>query len=116
MFRNILMIVLQIFILRKWLEMPAIDQFKESKTLLLSFIFTTINIVMNSYLMWAESNSLREYALDYILLSMKAKIDWIPYGNKLKYCQIGQDIDFSLVELKFPFFTDLIGRHGEFLY
>jgi hypothetical protein len=66
--------------------MPAIDQFKDSNALLFSFISTIINIVMNSYFMWAESNSLREYALDYILLSMKAKIDWVPYGNKLKYC------------------------------
>ena len=68
--------------------MPNIDEFKDSNALKISFVSTAINIVLTWYFLWAESNCLREYVLDYILLEMKAKLDWFPYGMKLKYCNI----------------------------
>lgn len=58
-----------------------------------------------------ESNGLKENSYEYIMLSVKAKTNWVPYGNRIKNRDIGQDIDYSLIEFKVPFLTDTLGSY-----
>ena len=49
------------------------------------------------------------------MMSMKAKVDylhWVPFGHKLEQCEIKQDIDFSLIEFKSPYMTDVLGQYS----
>ena len=46
------------------------------------------------------------------MLSVKAKQDWVPFGNQIKNRDIMQDIDYSLIEFKIPGrITDSIGSY-----
>ena len=54
--------------------------------------------------------------MEFIMLSVKAKQDWVPYGNMIKQRNIGQDIDYSLIEFKIPYITDTIGSYQAMEY
>ena len=84
--------------------------------LFLSLLTTCISICTTLFSIWTESKGLKESSMEYVMLSMKAKLDWVPYGNKLMHRQIGQDIDYSLIEFKTPLITDLVGAYSGFIY
>ena len=110
------MLLLQFMIYRRWLDVPKMLQLGQQDELEYSTYSTVINIIITFYYLWAESRSLREDLFEYSLLSMKAKLDWVPYGNQLKHCKIGKDVDFSLIEIKLPFITNMIGYYDSILY
>ena len=37
--------------------------------------------------------------------------DWIPFGNKIKDNTISFDIDYSLIELRYPYITNILGLY-----
>jgi hypothetical protein len=75
-----------------------------------------ISISTTLFSLWTESKGLRERPIEYIMLSMKAKLDWVPYGNKLMQRGIGQDVDYSYLEFKLPVITDVLGLYMGFVY
>lgn len=50
------------------------------------------------------------------MLSVKAKQDWVPFGNKLKQLELSQDIDYSLIEYKLPVLTDMLGHYKGIIF
>ena len=118
LYQDSIMLVLQIIIFSNILKVPEVlteNEF-QGTSLMGSFWTTVISIINFWYVLWAESRGLREHVTDYILLSMIAKQNWLPYGNKLKSCQIGQDIDFSMIEIKLPFITNTLGIQTSHIY
>lgn len=47
-----------------------------------------------------QSDALKEDRLEYVLICMKAKQSWIPFGNLLERRQVFHDIDFGDLYLK----------------
>ena len=54
--------------------------------------------------------------MEYVMLSVKAKQDWVPFGYQIKELEMGHDIDFSLIEFKVPIITDMTGFYKGFIY
>lgn len=51
------------------------------------------------------------------MLSVKAKQDWVPFGNPIKMRDVKKDIDFNLIECKVPLrITDAIGIYINMQY
>lgn len=63
-----------------------------------------------------ESNGLREYWAEFIMLSMKAKQDWVPYGEEIKNRRMDSDVDYSLIEFQLPMITNVTGFYMSFIY
>ena len=63
-----------------------------------------------------EKLGLGEYFIEYFMLSVKAKFDWVPYGTNLKLKKMVRDIDYNLIEYKVPYLTDMIGYYRTFEY
>jgi hypothetical protein len=63
-----------------------------------------------------ESNGLKEHWVEFIMLSMKAKQDWVPYGNSLMMRSMDRDINYSIIEFKAPFISDYFGIYKTFVY
>ena len=73
---------------------------------------TTASILSATITLWIESKGLKEQFLEYVMLSVKAKQDWVPFGNQIKSREIKQDIDYSLIEFKIPLrITDTVGSY-----
>ena len=77
---------------------------------------TVFSVITTIFSLAVESKGLKESSMEYIMLSMKAKQDWVPFGNKLMQRQMGQDIDYSLIEFKIPYVTDVVGVYMGFIY
>ena len=58
---------------------------------------TIISIIFTMFTLYFESKGFHEHPCEYIMLSMKAKQDWIPFGNKIKDKSISFDINYSLI-------------------
>ena len=43
------------------------------------------------------------------MLSVKAKMDWVPFENKLMTGKLDRNIDFNLLKYKIGFVTDMTG-------
>lgn len=76
-------------------------------------MFSTSASILSALLaLKIEATGLKEYFLEYVMLSVKAKQDWVPFGNQIKNRDIMQDIDYSLIEFKIPGrITDSIGSY-----
>ena len=63
-----------------------------------------------------EKLGLDEYFIEYFMLSVKAKFDWVPFGTNLRNKKMDRDIDYNLIEYKVPILTDMIGYYRTFEY
>lgn len=43
------------------------------------------------------------------MYSMNAKQDWVAYGQALQKKEIDKDLNFGMIEMKIPIFTDTTG-------
>ncbi len=84
--------------------------------LYISLTSTVFSIVKTMVQLCIESKGYHEHPCEYIMLSMKAKQDWIPFGNQIKANSIKFDINYSLIELRLPFITNILGLYQEHLY
>lgn len=109
------MIVLDIFIYLGILRTPGVLDFKGG-VLAIQVLSTSLSITTALVGLWIESGGLKENFFEYIMLSVKAKQDWVPYGNQIKNRIIGQDIDYSLIEFKIPLITDTLGSYMSMEY
>ena len=50
------------------------------------------------------------------MLSVKAKLDWVPFGSRLQNKTLKKDIDFDMIQFKIPIATDLFGYYRSFEY
>ena len=112
------MLCVQIMIYSGWLSVEA-DLTRVNKTrwlLIFSFATTVLSLVFTLFAIFTESKGLHESMLEYLMISMKAKQDWVPYGNCLMRRDIEQDIDYSYIEFKMPKMTDMTGFYLAFIY
>lgn len=93
------MILLDVLIYTHAIKVPAIQdsQWKDSHILKMQLISTSASMFSALIAIKIESLGLREYFLEYLMLSVKAKQDWVPFGNQIKNREIRQDIDYSLI-------------------
>ena len=54
------------------------------------FLTTCVNL-------WIESHGLNENFIEYLMLSVKAKLDWVPYGHQIESRKINRDIDYNFI-------------------
>ena len=80
----------------------------QSKTIN-SAVTTIISIISTLSQLYMESKGYREHAPEYIMLSMKAKQDWIPFGQIMKRREISFHVDYSFIELQIPMVSTLLG-------
>lgn len=63
--------------------------------------FTTfMQIVMVLNKLYQESSALKEDLWEYVLISLKGKQTWVPFGRLIEQGTLGCDIDFGLIEYK----------------
>lgn len=77
---------------------------------------TLLSIITNVFNLVVESQGLKEHPVEFIMLSMKAKQDWVPYGNSLMMRSMDYDINYSMIEFKIPLITDMFGFYKTFVY
>ena len=75
----------------------------------MSLATTLLSIFTTLMQLFMESKGYHEYACEYIMLSMKAKQDWVPFGSLIKRKTITFDIDYNQIELRYPYLTNLLG-------
>lgn len=76
-----------------------------------SLLTTSLSLVSTLVQLYIESKGFQEVACEYIILSMKAKPDWIPFGNVLKNKKLLNNVDFTIIELKLPYVSTMIGYY-----
>ena len=104
------MVLLQIAIYFEYLNVPKMLDIGDSGSQTINSAVTTfISITSTLFQLYLESKGYREHAPEYIMLSMKAKQDWIPFGQIIKRREISFHVDYSFIELKIPFVTSLLG-------
>ena len=86
LFEDTFLLVLQIGIGLGIFNVPKITNKKYRKEsysfliLLASGLVTLFSMITTAFSMIVESNGLKEKKLSYIMLSLKAKSDWVPFG------------------------------------
>lgn len=111
-FEDFLMVLLQLFIHLEILNVPKIKSAGPSGSETYQSLATTAFSIFSTMLQLAmESKGFHEHPCEYIMLSMKAKQDWVPFGSLIKRRTITFDIDYSLLELRYPYFTNLLGMY-----
>jgi len=60
-------------------------------------------------LLKVESAGVEENLLEYAMLSVKAKQDWIPFGNKLMRGALDRNLDYNSLRYKINWLTDITG-------
>ena len=98
------------------LNVPKIHKKLKGSVIMAQFATTFSSIFFALLTLYIESNGLKEKLIEYVMLSLKAKQDWVPYGNRLKTRSIGMDIDYGLIEFKIPILTDLFGKYLQMEY
>jgi hypothetical protein len=116
-FEDIIMLTLNALIFSKVLDVPIISEKNLKNTPFLMQVTTTIiSFITTCFALYIESRGLEEPFMEFIMTSVKAKQDWVPHGDKIRYAKIGQDIDFSRIEFKMGPLTDIIGFYKTFEY
>lgn len=117
LFEDLLMLVLNFFIFAEILVVPILSEKTiDKKPFYLQVASTCMSILTTSLSLLIESHGLDEPFLEFIMTSVKAKQDWVPHGEKIRYAKIKQDIDFSRIEFKMSKVTDLLGLYKTFEY
>lgn len=86
LFEDSLMLLLNAFIYYEVLDIPILKESGiDKKPLYFQVITTIISFVTTSLSLWIESRGLGEDFLEFIMTSVKAKQDWVPHGEKIRY-------------------------------
>lgn len=72
---------------------------------------TILKFTFAALKLWVESKGLGERFFLYLMISMKAKLEWAPFSNQLEDCNISKDIDFNNIQLKVPLLSNLLGYY-----
>ena len=110
------MLLLNLSILSGFLNVKFSGKELSIWPVLLQFATTSMSVFVTCFTLYLESKGLDEYLIEFIMTSVKAKQDWVPFGNKIRYAQMEKDIDYSIIEFKVPFLTDLLGVYKNFEY
>jgi len=72
-----------------------------------------LSILSATAKMWMESRGLDENIMEYIMLSLKAKQDWVPYKNSLIDEGLDHHINYDTIKYKISIFsiTDILGYY-----
>jgi len=70
---------------------------------------TVISFFVTTFLLYVESQGVEEHLLEYSMLSVKAKMDWVPFENKLMTGKLDRNLDYNLLKYKIGFVTDMTG-------
>jgi len=60
---------------------------------------------------WIESRGIDENPLVYLMISVKAKLDWLPYGNKIEDNVLSHNLDYNKIMYKVPLISDMTGYY-----
>ena len=101
------MIFLDIIILLGFLNVPILG---DKPALLYQQVASTfVSFVITVCLLKVESAGVEENLLEYAMLSVKAKQDWIPFGNKLMRGALDRNLDYNSLRYKINWLTDITG-------
>lgn len=104
-YEDIVMFALNIFIFSGILIVPKVfdnrsRKIKKPNDLLLQFGSTVLAIYMAVSALVFESRAMQENFMEYLFISLKAKICWVPYVNALEKNKLYQDINFDDIRLR----------------
>ena len=84
------MVVLDILIYLNYLNIGDSKDFsKKGKIIAMQIGSTVFSILAAGFAIYTESRGLKEDVFEYTMVSVKAKQDWVPFGNKIKNRDIG---------------------------
>ena len=104
-----MLLLLNISIASGLLNVKFTDRELSAWPVILQFGSTLLSVLVTCMTLYFESNGLGEQFMEYIMTSVKAKQDWVPFGNKIRLAIVEKDTDFSRIEFKLPLLTDLLG-------
>lgn len=116
LFEDFLMLTLNVFIFFKWINVPILDDKLSTGPIVAQCVTTVISIITTAVSLWIESNGLKENFIEYVMTSIKAKQDWVPFGYKVRNNEIEYNLDFSRIEFKIPRITDALGIYQALEY
>lgn len=105
------MLLLDLFI---WIKLIEVEKLKETMNISMFYrqvISTFLSVITTIAKLIVEKHGMKEKFLSYIMKSIKAKQDWVPYGEEFRNRGLDRDIDFSNLEFKIPYFTDITGLY-----
>ena len=91
------MLLLSLLIISGFFNLPAIS-ITES-TFQMSLGSTCVSIYLTLSKLKTLSQALEEDLLEYMLICLKSKYGWIPFGRKLEKNALNKDIHFGPVEV-----------------
>lgn len=112
------MLLFQFLIVFEIIQVPLLEEVSdwEGNLLFISGVSTLFSILTMIVTLQYESSGLKEHWLEYMMLSMKAKQDWVPFGDEIKHRTMDSDINYSLIEFKMPVITNMTGFYMSFIY
>ena len=117
LFEDFFMLLLNIAIWTEIIYIPFIEHKMTGLTLTAQFTTTVLSIISTCINLYTESRGLYENLLEYIMTSVKAKQDWVPFGYKLQEGKIEKTlIDYSRIEFKIRYLTDAFGYYRALEY
>ena len=83
------MLLLNLLIATQILNVPILkDETIDKKPIYLQFATTVLSIITTCLSLLIESRGLSEPFMEFIMTSVKAKQDWVPHGDKIRYANI----------------------------
>lgn len=111
MFEDVIMISLNIAIFSRIIHVPFLESGLSWWPIVAQFSTTILSILSTCLNLYFESKGLKENFVEYVMTSVKAKQDWVPFGYMVRESTIKSDLDFSRIEFKIPYLTDASGSY-----
>ena len=73
------MLTLDACILMGYIHVPIIFHNVNGYLFTMSMMSTLFNVVFTLYYISDEANGMKEHLLEYVMIFVQAKLDWIPY-------------------------------------
>ena len=77
----------------------------------MQFATTFLSIINAAGMLSLESWGLGEVFIEYLMRSMRAKLDWVPYHRKIRQRKLRQNVNFNTLELKLPGLSNALGHY-----
>ena len=104
------MLVFNGLLVAGFIKVPELDM--NGRLFLISFTSTIFSFVSTILTLKIESNGIKENWLEYMLISVKAKQNWVPFGSAIEAKKdIDHNLDYNNIQYKIPWVTDIFGQY-----
>ena len=106
-FEDLTMVIMQILILYKVLDCPALVE--DPTVVHMTLIKAIVNILFQYTKWWLESSACNESVILLSLENMTARVSWLPFIKRIKNADGQFDIDIGNIRASYPIASKMLG-------